>query len=630
MRKTSSRAATVLLSAILAGSLVPSAAFAVSDELNDGEGTLPPVSDMGVGDAAESWRYFDGVPDNVLLEAYEDQGVALMGAFDDVDSSYRSTWSKSDGVGKYTYRKTPMEAGTTITVPGVKEVGIDVSYYNNEKNGKYSAIDWAKVKSDGITFAVIRCGDGPSFDDPWFVKNIQAAKQQGIKVGVYLYARAQKLTGEGKSVENEVNHTLRQLNAAGIKPSDLELPIYYDMEDKSQRSLGSELLGKIAKAYCDGLQAQGYRVGIYANQDWFNNVLTDPVFSAENMQRAGWSRWVARYSWGSSSCGVSNTDMWQFTSIGLVNGTPRKYCDVNFSYVDFQATTPGEVTWEQVGNTWYLKDSADRNLVGWQRVKDKQYYLNADGSMQTGWLKLGEAWYYFGGPNDGAMKTGWQKVGGVWYYMNTVGVMQTGWQTIDGKRYYLSPSSGAMVTGTQTINGKVYVFASSGELLGDGSSASGATWVKSGGKWYLRDGAGNNKIGWQKVKGTWYYMASNGVMQTGWQKVGGTWYYLKSSGAMATGWQKIKGTWYYLKSSGAMATGWQKVGGKWYYLKSSGAMATGWQKISGVWYHLKSSGAMSANCWVGNYYLTSSGAMATNTWIGKYHVNSSGLWDKTR
>lgn len=642
------RVAAVFLSLLLTGSLVPVSAFAASDGESQDEAASSSIASPD-GDPAESWRFFDGVPGNVYLEESENQGIALLGAFDDVESDYRSTWSKSDGVGRYTYRKTPMEAGTVITVPGVKEVGIDVSYYNNEAGGKYNAIDWAKVKSDGITFAIIRCGDGPSFDDPWFVRNIQDAKKQGIKVGVYLYARAQKLTGEGKSVENEVQHTLRLLNEAGIKPSDLELPIYYDMEDKSQRSLDKALLGKIAKAYCDGLQAQGYRVGIYANTDWFKNVLTDAVFSLENMQRAGWSRWVARYSWGSSSCGVDGADMWQFTSIGLVNGTPRKYCDVNFSYVDFEAADPGELVWEKIGSDWYLKDSSGRSLTGWQKVKDKQYYLKADGVMQTGWLNLGGAWYYFGGAGDGSMKTGWQKVSGVWYYLNNAGVMQTGWQTIDGKRYYLTPSSGAMVTGKQTINGKVYTFDGSGALL-SGSSSSNTSWVKSGGKWYLKDSNGANKVGWQKVSGTWYYLASNGVMQTGWVKVKNVWYYLNSSGAMQTGWQKVKGTWYYMNSSGAMRTGWQKVGGKWYYLSGSGAMRTGWQKVKGVWYYLsgsgamltgwqkiggkwyylRGSGAMASNCWVGNYYVGASGAMLVNQWIGRYHVNGSGKWDATR
>ena len=607
--------------------------FALADEFSGASAGDPPVSDMGCNDPAASWRFEEGYPENLLTELSEESGIALYGAFADVEDSYRATWSKADGLGKYTYRKIPMEAGTTITVPGAREVGVDVSYYNNEKGGVYSAIDWAQVKSDGITFAIIRCGDGPAFDDPWFAQNIKGAKEQGIKVGVYLYARAQKLTGEGKSVQNEVAHTLKQLNDAGITAADLDLPVYYDMEDKSQRALDSVLLGQIAKAYCDGMQAAGYSVGIYANQDWFKNVLVDPVFTAENMKRAGWSRWVARYSWGSSSSGVQSTDIWQFTSIGLVNGMQRKYCDVNFSYVDFDELMPRQKTWEQKGGLLYLKDDAGNYLKGWQRVKEKQYYLNDKGVMQSGWVQLANAQYYFGAPDDGAMKTGWVFLGGNWYYLNNVGIMQTGWQDVDGERYYLTPKTGVMVTGQQTIGGKTYQFSSSGALITQAVSSQpvGAVkWVQDDGKWYLRDSTNANMTGWQSVSGTWYYLNAAGAMATGWQQVGGTWYYLNSDGSMATGWKLLGNTWYYLNGDGSMATGWAWIGGVWYYLNPDGGMAVGWRLVDGQWYYLNGSGAMAANTWVGNYYVGNSGAMATDQWIGRWHVNSAGLWDATR
>ena len=646
----SRRFLSLALSGVLAGSLVPATALAadgggealadLSSEVAESGADLPEVEQAEEGELAQSWRYIDGIPENVWLEEAEEAGITPYGAFVDVPDSYRATWSRSNGINTYTDRRYPNEAGAIITVPGVRELGVDISYYNNEKGGVYKPIDWAQMRADGVTFAIIRIGDGGTggrfFVDPWFVRNVQGARAQGIKIGVYVYSRALYLEGDRFSVTNEVANTLQQLGAAGLKPGDMALPVYLDMEDTSQRALPSAMLGKIATAYCDALQAKGYRVGIYANQDWFKNVLTDPIFSAQNMAKNGWSRWVARYSWGAQSSGVENTDVWQFTSIGLVSGTPRKYCDVNFAFVDFKggATTVQRTEWVSVGGKWYLRDASGNNLTGWQTVAGKQYYMDSAGVMQTGWELLGGKWYYLGG--DGAKRTGWVQTGGTWYYLDGYGVMQTGWQTIGGKQYYLLPSSGAMVTGTRTIDGKTYTFDSSGALVSAGSSSVNSStpvktgWVSSGGKWYLKGSSGQNLTGWQKVGGSWYYLNSSGVMLTGWQKVGGTWYYLKSSGAMATGWQKLGGSWYYLKSSGAMATGWYKVGGTWYYLKSSGAMATGWYKVGSSWYYSNGSGAMQSNRWIGNYYVAGSGAMATNTWIGRYHVNASGLWDRTR
>lgn len=357
-----SKALRLSLSALLVLALVPTAAFAddaaeaatadsefggFADETFGGFGVdVPLVSEDESDSAAEgdSWRITDGVPNSVWLEENEDAGIMTLGAFSDVGDDYRATWSADNGVGTYTDRKKPNQKGTIITVPGVKEVGVDISYFNNEKGGKRTAIDWQAMKADGITFAIIRLGDGGTtgkgFNDPWFVENIQGAQKAGLKVGVYLFSRATHLGKGDFSVDNEINQTFSQLKAAGIEPGDLQLPVYLDLECQAQRDLtkkkgGAELLGQIAVAYCSAIQAAGYNVGIYANTDWFNNVLTDEVFSEEVMKENQWSRWVARYSWGGTSSNISNTDIWQFTSIGLVSGTPRKYCDVNFAYVDF-------------------------------------------------------------------------------------------------------------------------------------------------------------------------------------------------------------------------------------------------------------------------------------------------------
>lgn len=348
-----SKALRLSLSALLVLALVPTAAFAAEDAA---VASTPQAAEES---PAESWRFTDGYPQNYLLEEAQEAGLALMGAFADVDDGYRSTWSNPFGVQSYAYRKNPTDKDQVISVPGAKEVGVDISYFNNEKGGKYTAIDWKKMKADGITFAIIRAGDGSSsatgFYDPWFVQNIQGAKAAGIKVGVYIYSRARNTKSTGAySVGHEVNLVLDQMSKAGLGPEDLELPVYFDMEDANQRKLSKKTIGNIAEAFCTKLQAQGYTVGIYANQDWFNNVLTDARFSAATMKKNGWSRWVARYSWGSSSSGVESTDLWQFTSVGTVAGTARKYCDVNFSYVEFgTAAKTYQVKYQLNGGTLY-------------------------------------------------------------------------------------------------------------------------------------------------------------------------------------------------------------------------------------------------------------------------------------
>lgn len=541
-----SKSVAAVLAVVLVLGMVPSAAFGVP-------------SGAAADDVPDSWRYDKG---EWIFAEPEPQGDVMV-------LSYQEGWNWPKIEGGY-------QSNDGNVVNAVKR-GMDVSYWQG-------LINWERVKADDIDFAILRCGyvktlGRPQVDQQW-KRNAQECERLGIPYGVYIYSYAKTVEAAKAEADHDIN-TLK-----GFSPT---YPVYFDLEEKSLESTSNRmLLANMASAFCDKIAAAGYTPGIYANTNWWNNYLTDPVFDQ-------WERWVAQYN---SKCSYTRGSyrLWQCSASGKVDGIVGNV-DLDLEFDGAFASNPVRKTWVKVGSNWYLRDSGGNNLIGWQVVDGQRYYLAASGVMQTGWVSYEGSWYYLSG--SGAMKTGWARSGGKWYYLDpSSGRMLTGWQTVDGKRYYLTPDNGAMVTGTQTIGGVTYRFDDSGALIeggagnaNTGASASGVSgWVSSGGRWYLKDSSGRNLTGWQKVGGTWYYMDASGVMLTGWQKVGGTWYYLKSSGAMAKGWYK--------------------VGGKWYYSKSSGAMQ--------------------ANRWIGNYYVTGSGAMATNTWIGRYHVNTSGLWDRTR
>ena len=541
-----SKSVAAVLAVVLVLGMVPSAAFGVP-------------SGAAADDVPDSWRYDKG---EWIFAEPEPQGDVMV-------LSYQEGWNWPKIEGGY-------QSNDGNVVNAVKR-GMDVSYWQG-------LINWERVKADDIDFAILRCGyvktlGRPQVDQQW-KRNAQECERLGIPYGVYIYSYAKTV----EAAKAEADHVINTLK--GFSPT---YPVYFDLEEKSLESTSNRmLLANMASAFCDKIAAAGYTPGIYANTNWWNNYLTDPVFDQ-------WERWVAQYN---SKCSYTRGSyrLWQCSASGKVDGIVGNV-DLDLEFDGAFASNPVRKTWVKVGSNWYLRDSGGNNLIGWQVVDGQRYYLAASGVMQTGWVSYEGSWYYLSG--SGAMKTGWARSGGKWYYLDpSSGRMLTGWQTVDGKRYYLTPDNGAMVTGTQTIGGVTYRFDDSGALIeggagnaNTGASASGVSgWVSSGGRWYLKDSSGRNLTGWQKVGGTWYCMDASGVMLTGWQKVGGTWYYLKSSGAMAKGWYK--------------------VGGKWYYSKSSGAMQ--------------------ANRWIGNYYVTGSGAMATNTWIGRYHVNTSGLWDRTR
>lgn len=633
-RKNLRRGMAVCLATLLVVSLVPSVALAAVSgneaTTSDAPAVDSPTIPVEQGDSASSWRYQDG---------------ALLNFSDDERADEAMAQSEADEAVPYA-TITPHPGVTfpsnVVTPPNATGVGIDVSVHNG-------TIDWAKVKAAGVNFAIIRCGYGKNLtsqDDKQWKRNVSECERLGIPYGVYLYSYAISVD----RAKDEAEHVLRLLKDCG---NNLKYPVYFDLEESAyEYAKQAPLLSEMAFAFCSIISEAGYTPGVYANTNWFNNFLTEPVFDA-------WPRWVAQYNRvceykkGSNTNGVYQ--MWQCTSSGEVDGIDGNKGKVDLNYV--LGNTNGKLAsasgLQMVEGKLYLREENGANKTGWQNYGNRTYYFGGNGAAVVGnqtidgttysfnlagalegvWVKSGGAWYlhnqnganktgwqrvqgewYYLDSSTGAMKTGWQKIGTRWYYFKGSGAMLTGWLTDGGKQYYLQPVTGIMLTGKQTIDGKTYTFDSSGALqVSSGSSSAGASWVQNGGKWYLKNASGENLTGWQKMKGSWYYLAPNGVMATGWQQVDGVWYYLKSSGAMATGWQKLGGKWYYLNGSGIMATGWQKVGGSWYYLRDSGAMATGWQKVSGTWYYLKSSGAMAAG-WqkVGGawYYLKSSGAMA--------------------
>lgn len=83
--------------------------------------------------------------------------------------------------------------------PGTTKVyGVDVSYYNG-------AIDWAKVKTAGKQFALIRVSDGTGFLDPKFAANWNGAKSAGLAVGAYQYFRpSQDATAQADLLVNQL------------------------------------------------------------------------------------------------------------------------------------------------------------------------------------------------------------------------------------------------------------------------------------------------------------------------------------------------------------------------------------------------------------------------------------------
>lgn len=218
--------------------------------------------------------------------------------------------------------------------------GIDVSTWNGN-------IDWQTVADYGMGFAILRITEKGNKTDGTFEQNYKGCTQHGIPVGVYKYSYAKSPA----QAEQEAEVVLKVLNKR-----KLDFPVFYDLEWSEQRKLGSAAVEKIALAFLKKIQAEGYKVGIYCNVDWYQNVLTAALKK--------YDCWVARYPLNDNG-GIQERlrpDFgigWQYSSKGHVDGVNGNV-DMNVFYKNYK--TEGDT--DKV-NLWDKTKKLLDNQVGY-------------------------------------------------------------------------------------------------------------------------------------------------------------------------------------------------------------------------------------------------------------------------
>lgn len=198
--------------------------------------------------------------------------------------------------------------------------GIDVSKWNG-------TIDWKKVASSGVQFAMVRAGTGKAkggmTPDPRLLDNLYGARENGICVGVYLYSYA-------KSVDAAIMEARALADMLDPYRDLITFPVAYDLEDDSQKSLGSDVCGQMVQSFCSEVRNAGFIPVLYTNPNWLSNYVLAP----DDVEL-----WIARWytSWAGRDCA-----MWQYTDKGTVPGISGNV-DMNISYKDF-SKLKGETT----------------------------------------------------------------------------------------------------------------------------------------------------------------------------------------------------------------------------------------------------------------------------------------------
>lgn len=201
-------------------------------------------------------------------------------------------------------------------------VGIDVSKWNQE-------IDWDRVKSAGVEFAVIRVGyrgasTGKLIEDPYFESNMKGAARAGIPVGVYFFTQA---VDPVEAVEEA------SMVVSLCSDYDITYPVFIDTEGAGgggrADGLDTQARTGVCRAFCATVESAGYRGGVYGSRNWLNGML-----DMDGLE--DYIVWLAEYRDVPVYQGYYH--MWQYTSGGSVDGIEGKV-DLNLSYLKIDAGT---------------------------------------------------------------------------------------------------------------------------------------------------------------------------------------------------------------------------------------------------------------------------------------------------
>lgn len=208
------------------------------------------------------------------------------------------------------------------------------TYFGIDVSNHQGVIDWNQVGKSGIDFAILRVGFGSNYsnqDDTQFMNYVEGCVRNKIPFGVYLYSYANMVSGSTAlnnstaSADSEAAHTLRILSKLSAEQkSYLKLPVFIDMEEDRYSYLGVDTLTAIADKYCDIIQANGYKCGVYANKNWLNNHLNNAYLSSK------YDIWLAHYTEKTDYNGIFQ--IWQYSSSGHLAGINSSGLDMNISF----------------------------------------------------------------------------------------------------------------------------------------------------------------------------------------------------------------------------------------------------------------------------------------------------------
>lgn len=255
--------------------------------------------------------------------------------------------------------------------------GIDVSTWQE--------VDWATT-SQYVDFAVFRSSFSTTTDSE-FYNNLAGCEEYDVPFGLYVYSYAESVDEAIAEAEHVVSI---------IKGHDLDLPIFFDMEDPVVDATSNSTKEAMLIAFCQVVEAAGYEAGLYTGLSWLENyfgsssyIHSIPIWCAQ---------WYSYCQYG------GGVQMWQNSETGSIPGISGSI-DTDYYYGEL----PGKTTdTSYVTKCEYYPTNVTLSATATTTIKTLPCYFKVDTSSldvvdvtagtelhATGLYKntLGEYWY---------------------------------------------------------------------------------------------------------------------------------------------------------------------------------------------------------------------------------------------
>lgn len=208
--------------------------------------------------------------------------------------------------------------------------GIDVSHYQE-------VIDWPRVKTAGVRFAIIKASEGTGYVDEMFEENFRGALDAGIVPGTYHFFLP------SLDPVKQVEHYLAVLK--DVVGGHACLPPCMDLETAG---ITRAAMNTVVRAFMEELsRREGRNALLYTSPGFWSGSLPAPVLVQNRLRPSAveWATdyplWLAHYTtgWPAQVYPWAGWTFWQYSSAGKLSGIPTRV-DMNLfngSEVDLQA-----------------------------------------------------------------------------------------------------------------------------------------------------------------------------------------------------------------------------------------------------------------------------------------------------